>query len=378
MDRHGVRDFAELLHRSTSDPEWFWPAVLDDLGIEFYRRYSTVLDSSNGPAWPRWCVGGELNIVHNCLDKWMATAVEERVALRWEGEEGDVRHLTYWELWWTVNLCAAGLRRLGVGKGDRVALFMPMCPELVIAFFAVIRVGGVILPLFSGYGADAVATRLNDAGARVLVTADGFWRRGQQVRMKPIADEAVDVSPSVERVIVVPRLGIDVPLRPPRDWTWADVMRPDTTVVVPPTSPTERTDAEDPLMLIYTSGTTGRPKGAVHTHCGFPIKAAQDMAHCFDVHAGDTMYWVSDMGWMMGPWEVFGMTLLAGTIVLYDGALDYPAPDRLWGIVERHGVNILGVSPTLIRSLMRHGDEPVHSHASHSFALRGSRPRCAS
>jgi acetyl-CoA synthetase len=372
MRKHGLDSLDTLLRRSVDDPRWFWPAVLDDLGIQFYQPYTEVLDTSRGMAWARWCVGGQMNIVHNCLDKWIGTPVAQRVAIRWEGEEGTTSYRTYEELSWEVNQCAAGLRRLGIGKGDRVALFMPMCPELIAVFFGVVRIGGIILPLFSGYGADAVATRLRDAEARVLFTADGFLRRGQQVRMKPVADEAVAAAPSVEHVIVVPRLGIDVGLQRPRDRMLAEMMVPDDWDYQPITSPTERTDAEDPLMLIYTSGTTGRPKGAVHTHCGFPIKAAQDLAHAFDVHDGETMYWVSDIGWMMGPWEIFGMTLLGGTILLYDGALDYPGPDRLWALVERHRVNILGVSPTLIRSLMGHGEEPVRAHDLSSLRILGS------
>jgi acetyl-CoA synthetase len=366
MDRHGIAGHEELLRRSVAEPDWFWPAVLEDLDIRFYEPYTTILDTSRGIAWARWCVGGKLNIVHNCLDKWMGTPVAERTAVRWEGEEGTTRTRTYAELYRDVNRCANALRALGVSKGDRVALFMPMCPELVAAFFAVIKIGGIVLPLFSGYGADAVVMRMQDADASVLITADGFWRRGQPVVMKSVADEAVAVTPSVRHVIVVSRLGIDVPWTP-RDHRWAELVE-----TQPDDCPTEVTDAEDPLMIIYTSGTTGRPKGAVHTHCGFPIKTAQDMVHCFDVHAGETMYWVSDMGWMMGPWEVFGMTLLGGTMVLYDGALDHPGPDRLWALVERHGVNILGVSPTLIRSLMRHGDGPVSAHDLSSLRILGS------
>jgi acetyl-CoA synthetase len=366
IDRHGLTDYPGLLKRSVAEPEWFWSAVLEDLGIEFYEPYRQVLDTSRGIPWTRWCVGGRLNIVHNCLDKWIGTPTEYFTAVRWEGEEGTTRTLTYAELHRDVNRCAAGLRALGLGKGDCVALFMPMCPELIVAFFAVIKIGGVILPLFSGYGADAVTMRLQDSEAKALVTADGFWRRGQAVVMKPLADEAAAASPSVRHVIVVPRLGSEIVMQP-RDRRWADLFDASSGRVE-----TERTDAEDPLMIIYTSGTTGRPKGAVHTHCGFPIKAAQDMVHAFDVHAGETMYWVSDMGWMMGPWEVFGMTLLGGTVVLYDGALDYPGPNRLWALVESHGVNILGVSPTLIRSLMRHGEEPVRRHDRQSLRILGS------
>jgi acetyl-CoA synthetase len=366
MKKHGIGSLDELMARSTADLEWFWRAVLDDLGIEFYEPYSRVIDLSPGIERPAWCVGGRMNIVHNCLEKWIGTPTEHRPALHWEGEEGTIRTLTYGELVRDVNRAAGGLRAIGVKPGDRVALFMPMCPELVAAFFAVIKIGGIVLPLFSGYGADAVTTRLQDASVTVLVTADGFWRRGQAVRMKEVADAAVAAASSVEHVIVANRIGSEVAMGP-RDLRWNDLLanRPDTCA-------TERTGADDPLMIIYTSGTTGRPKGAVHSHCGFPIKTAQDMVHCFDVHDGETMYWVSDMGWMMGPWEVFGMTLLGGTVVLYDGALDYPAPDRLWSIVERHGVNILGVSPTLIRALMKHGEEPVRAHDLSSLRILGS------
>ena len=366
MREHGLRDYAHLMQRSTTDLDWFWRAVLDDLGIEFYEPYHTVLDTSEGPAHARWCVGGRMNIVHNCLDKWEGTPTDHRIVLRWEGEEGTTRLLTYAELRRQVNQCANGLRALGAQRGDRVALFMPMCPELIVAFFAVIKIGSVILPLFSGYGADAVATRLADAGASIVITADGFWRRGQMVAMKTTADAAIASAPMVRDVIVVPRVGIDVSMGS-RDRRWADVVSRQSD-----SCPTERTDAEEPLMIIYTSGTTGRPKGAVHTHCGFPIKTAQDMVHCFDVQPGETMYWVSDMGWMMGPWEVLGMSLLGGTFVLYDGALDYPGPDRLWSLAARHGVNLLGVSPTLIRSLMRHGDEPVRRHDLSSLRILGS------
>jgi acetyl-CoA synthetase len=367
IDRHDLGSYDELLRRSTADPEWFWNAVFDDLRIEFYRPYTQVMDTSRGIAWTRWCVDGHLNIVHNCLDKWIGTPVEGKIAVRWEGEEGATRTMTYGELFRQVNRCANALRELGVHKGDRVALFMPMCPELIVAFFAVIKIGGIILPLFSGYGADAIATRLRDSEVKVLVAADGFWRRGQVVGMKPTADQAADASPSVERILLVPRLGIDIPWNQARDRRWNELVDRQADECE-----TERTSAEDPLMIIYTSGTTGRPKGALHTHCGFPVKATQDIAHCFDVRDTDTMFWVTDMGWMMGPWEVFGMTLLAGSMVLYDGALDYPGPDRLWALVERHRATVLGVSPTLVRALMKHGAEPVQRHDLSSLRILGS------
>ena len=367
ITRHGLDDYDTLLRRSVEDPAWFWSAVLDDLGIEFYEPYRQILDTSAGIAWSRWCIGGRLNTVHNCVDKWIGTPTEHKNALRWEGEEGATRELTYGELFREVNRAANAMRELGVTHGDRVALFMPMCPELVVAFFAAIKLGGVVLPLFSGYGVDAVATRLVDAEATLLVTADGFWRRGQAVAMKPLADQAAAAAPSVRHLLVVSRIGADVPWTSPRDHRWEALVPRQSDVCA-----TVRTDAEDPLMLIYTSGTSGRPKGTVHSHCGFPTKAAQDMAHCFDVRDTDTMYWVTDIGWMMAPWELFGMTLLGGTAVIYDGALDYPGPDRLWDLVERHSVSVLGVSPTLVRALMQHGEDPVRRHDLSSLRILGS------
>ena len=367
MRRHALPTYDALMRRSVEDPEWFWRAVFEDLEIQFYEPFTQALDTSRGIAWPRWCVGGRLNIVHNCLDKWMGTPVEHKAAVRWETEDAATGALTYGELRHEVNRCANALRQLGIERGDRVALFLPMCPELIAVFFAAIKIGATILPLFSGYGADAVASRLRDAEATLLVTADGFRRRGQVVAMKATADAAAAAAPSVRHLLVVPRLGQTVSLQDGRDHLWPDLVGRQ-----PDACDTVRTDAEDPLMIIYTSGTTGRPKGAVHTHCGFPIKAAQDLAHCFDVGAGDTMFWVTDMGWMMGPWEVFGMTLLAGTMVIYDGALDYPGPDRLWALAARHGVSILGVSPTLVRALMRHGEEPVRRHDLSSLRVLGS------
>jgi acetyl-CoA synthetase len=366
MDRHGIDSLEELQRRSTEDIEWFWTVVLRELGIEFYRPYECVLDASRGIAWPRWCCGGTMNIVHNCLDKWRGTRTARRETIRWEGENGDTHALTYEELNRDVCRLANALRTLGMKKGDVAALFMPMVPETVAAFFAVTKIGGIILPLFSGYGAAAVAERLRDSEAKFLFTVDGFYRRGQNVLLKPIADEAASFS-SVQHVIVLKRLGVSISWTPNRDRWWHEEIERQSDE-----AETERTDAEDPLMIIYTSGTTGRPKGAVHTHCGFPIKAAQDMMLGFDVRQEDVLYWVTDMGWMMGPWEVFGTTLLGATMVLYEGALDFPGPDRLWSLVEQNRVSVLGVSPTLIRSLMRHGTVPAERHDLSSLRILGS------
>ena len=357
MGAHGIASLDELQRRSTSDIAWFWDAVMRDLAIQFHEPYSEMVDLSRGLAWPRWCVGGGMNIVHNCLDKYAGTPTDERTALRWEGEEGAVRTLTYAALRREVNQAANALRSLGLGKGDVIGVFMPMTPECVVAMLAIIKVGAIFLPLFSGYGAQAVATRLTDAGAKALVTADGMTRRGKLVAMKPVADCAAAQVATLRHLIVLKRTGCDVPWNPSRDHWWHELI-----VRQPQDSETERTSAEDVLMLIYTSGTTGKPKGAVHTHCGFPIKAAQDVSHGLDLHTDETLFWVTDMGWMMGPWLVFGTLLLGATMMLYDGAPDFPGPDRLWALVARHRVTSLGISPTLVRALIRHGDAPVRAH----------------
>lgn len=371
MQQHGIASWEELHRRSVEDVAWFTDTMLRYLDIRFDEPYSQILDLSRGKAWPRWCVDGRMNIVDNCLDKWLGTPREHAIALRFESEDGRVQTLTYSELHAEVERAAAGLRRLGLGKGDAIGLFMPMIPEIAIALLAIARIGGVILPLFSGYGAGAVAARLADAEAKALFTVDGVLRRGRPVPMKPVADEAAAHAPTVQHLIVACRTGQDVPWTPGRDLWWDDLVsgraRSETGPSDDPdqfTNPPihQSTSAEDLLMLIYTSGTTGRPKGAVHTHCGFPLKAAMDMALGLDLRQEDVLYWMTDMGWMMGPWEVFGVLILGSTMVFYDGAPDYPDVDRLWSLVERHKVTALGVSPTLIRSLMQHGDEPVRRH----------------
>ena len=368
MDEHDIADLAALRRRAADDVGWFWDAVLEDLNIEFYEDYDQIVDLSNGIQHPTWCVGGQMNIVHNLLDKWQGTSVENRTALRWEGEDGQTKTLTYGELHRRVCRCANALRARGLGKGDRIGLYMPMTPEIVVAFLAIAKIGGVLLPLFSGYGVGALVTRLQGANASALFTADGFARRERPIHMKETADKAVAQCPSVEHVIVHRHLGRDdTPMTGGRDVFWDDFVSGHDTE-----APTTRTDAEDVVMIIYTSGTTGPPKGTVHTHCGFPIKGAQDMYHPMDLKPGETMYWMSDMGWMMGPWLVFGTLTVGATMVLYDGAPDHPDPGRLWRMVDDHNVTHLGVSPTLIRALKTHGDEHVDASDRSSLRAIGS------
>lgn len=372
IDKHQLGSYDELMRRSTTDIAWFWDTVLRDLDIQFFRPYSQIVDLSEGKPWARWCVGGEMNIVHNMLDKYAGTKIDNRVAIKSEIEEGTTRTLTYKELREQVNMMAAALRHLGLGKGDAIGVFMPMVPEIVIAMLAIIKIGGFFLPLFSGFGASAIVSRLKDGDAKALFTADGTYRRGKFCAMKPIADEVAAQIPTLKHLIVLQNGSVGEPVRfpsktkreansfPYRTHLWRELI--DKIDNQSSDESTERTAAEDPMMIIYTSGTTGRPKGAMHTHCGFPIKATQDMWHGLDLHADETLFWMTDMGWMMGPWEVFGTLLLGATMLLYDGAPDFPGPDRVWKLCADHKVTALGVSPTLIRALRRHGDEIVHRH----------------
>ena len=357
------------MRRSTTDIAWFWDTVLRDLGIQFYKPYSHVVDLTQGKPWAHWCVDGQMNILHNLLDKYAGTEIDNGLAIKSEIEDGTTRTITYKDLREQVNKMAAGLRNLGLGRGDAIGVFMPMVPEIVIAMLAIIKIGGIFLPLFSGFGAAAIVSRLNDAEAKALFTADGTSRRGRFCAMRPVAEEAASQISTLKHLIVLGQSvsdAVSVASKktqetvsfPYRTHSWRELLHQTSNIE----HQTCVTSAEDPMMIIYTSGTTGRPKGAVHTHCGFPIKSAQDMWHGLDLHADETLFWMTDMGWMMGPWEVFGTLLLGATMMLYDGAPDFPEPDRVWSLVDRHKVTALGVSPTLIRALRRHGDEIVHRH----------------
>jgi acetyl-CoA synthetase len=366
MRRLGARDYLDLVRIGSEDLDRFWQEAVADIGIEWYEPYTAVRDSSRGMEWTTWFTGGKLNLVHNCVDKHVRDRPDQ-VALVSEYEDGSTRRFTYAELDREVSRLAGAMRALGVGRGDAVGLFLPMIPEVVFSLLAVAKLGAIFIPLFSGYGAEAVAVRLADANARLLVTADGFMRRGSPVAMKAVADAACGLTSSVQHQLVVRRAGTEVEWEEGRDRWYEDEVRDQ-----PDHLETEVMDAEDPVMLIYTSGTTGKPKGCVHVHCGFPLKGAQDMAHAMDFGTDDRMFWVTDIGWMMGPWEIMSCLALGGSFVTYEGSPDHPGPDRVWDLVERHGVTHLGISPTLVRSLMRFGEAPVQAHDLTGLRMIGS------
>ena len=367
MRAHGIATEEELIERSTSDVEWFWDAAIRDLGLEFYEPYASIVDTSRGVEWATWFGGGSVNLAHNCVDRW-AERTPDAPAIAWEGEEGTTRRVSYRELREASERLANGLAGLGVRSLDAVGIFLPPTPEAVVAVMACSKLGAVWLPLFSGFGADAVAKRLEDAEATVLITADGFPRRGKVVPMKETADEAMAAGASVRHVIVVDRLGrTDAPWDPGRDIRWDELLASNADRFE-----TARLDPEHPLFIAYTSGTTGTPKGAVHVHGGFLVKIAEEVAYQTDVGPGDLLFWFADLGWIMGPWEIVGATALGATVFLYDGAPNHPEPDRLSSMVERHRITHLGVSPTLVRALIPSGEEPVRSHDLSSLRILAS------
>ena len=321
MRAHGIESYEDLVRRSVDDIAWFWDAVVQDLGIEFFRPYTQVVDTSRGIEWSTWFGGGSVNLAYNCVDRW-AERTPDAVAVIWEGEEGATRRVTYRELRELSDRLANGLVSLGIGEGDAVGIFLPMSPEAVVAVMACSKLGAVWLPIFSGFGADAIATRLNDAGAKLLITADGFPRRGKPVPMKEVADEALGAAPTVEHLLVWSRLAReDLPWTDGRDVRWDDLLASQ-----PPRFETRQLDPEHPLFIGYTSGTTGKPKGAVHVHGGFLVKIAEEVAYQVDLHPGEILFWFADLGWIMGPWEIVGATALGATVFLYDGAPNFPGP----------------------------------------------------
>jgi acetyl-CoA synthetase len=342
--RAGVRDFAELVRRSQEEPDWFWPLVVDDLGIEFSTPFERVYDDSRGPAWTTWFDGGRINVARNCVHRWAERRPELPAAVGL-GEDGARRALSYAELSRDVTRLAEQLVSLGVEPGDRVAIFLPMSPEVAVASHAIAHIGAVQVPIFSGFAAPAVAQRLEASEAKVVITQRESSRRGKRVPMLEIVEDA----------------GADVQV----------VLAPFELDDLPGELPPLEVDSEHPYLLTYTSGTTGKPKGVVHVQGGFLVSIAREAAYQADVHEGDVMHFATDMGWIMGPWTVVGVGALGGTVVFAEGAPDWPLPDRLWKTVEAERVTSLGLSPTLVRALLPHGDPSSDLSSLRTFVTTG-------
>ncbi|MGZ8631026.1 MAG: AMP-binding protein [Actinomycetota bacterium] len=367
MRAHGVDTLAGLTRRSVEDVSWFWDAVVRDLDIEFSTPYERVVDLSRGPEWATWFVGGRTNLARQCVDRW-AERDPGAPAVVWEGEDGEVRRANFGELRRRTDAVAKTLTGLGVGPGDTVALFLPMAIETVAALMACAKVGAIWVPIFSGFGPDAVAARIADARCRVVITANASLRKGAAVPMKRVADRAAELAGGVEHQMVWMRLpGEATDMVEDRDVEWPEPLDTDDE----PLGAVDL-DSEHPLFIGYTSGTTGRPKGAVHVHGGFLVKVAEEVAYQVDLHRGERLHWATDLGWIMGPWEIVGSLALGATVVLTEGSPLHPASDRLWQQVERHRVSVLGVSPTLVRAMRASATERLAEHDRSSLRVLAS------
>jgi acetyl-CoA synthetase len=344
----GCGDYASLHRVSIEEPERFWRAVREDLALPFARAWDRVLDDERGPEWTTWFEGARLNLAEACVHRWARERPEADAAV-WRPEDGARRTVSWVELSRAVTRLAEGLASLGIGRGDAVGLYLPMSPEAAVASHACAHIGAIQVPIFSGFAAPAIATRLADAGAKAVITADASLRRGATVPMKEIVDEALAAAPSVEHVVVWRRLGGEARLQPGRDHDWDELVAD-----APATLPPVEVESEAPYLIAYTSGTTGRPKGALHVQGSFLVSIAREVAYQADVRAGDRILFATDMGWIMGPWTVVGGGAVGATVVYLEGAPDWPA-DRIWRLVEEERVTMLGVSPTLVRALIPRG-----------------------
>jgi acetyl-CoA synthetase len=345
----GASDYHELHRISIEEPDRFWPALVDDLGIEFSRRWDTVVDSSRGPEWSTWFVGGQVNVARICVHRW--TSDEE--ALVGLYEDGVRESLTWAQMSRQVTQLAEYLTELGVRAGDRVALYMPMCPAVAVASHACAHIGAVQVPIFSGFAAPAVASRLEDSQAKVVICSDWSLRRGKRIEM---TETLIAAGPSAVEFVI--------------EWNRETRSWPDAVTNQPGVLPPLEVDSEAPYLLAYTSGTTGRPKGALHVQGSFLVSIARELAYQLDVNRGDRIHFATDMGWIMGPWTVVGGGAVGATIVFAEGAPDWP-DDRLWRLVESEQVTMLGVSPTLVRALSPKGEPRTNLSSLRAFCTTG-------
>jgi acetyl-CoA synthetase len=359
-----IKEYDKLAKAAQKNPEKFWSELAKEL--YWFKRWKKVLEWK--PPFAKWFVGGQINVSVNCLDRHLHTWRRNKAAIIWEGEPGDTRTLTYQDLYREVCRFASVLKQLGVDKGDRVAIYMPMIPELPIAMLACARIGATHSVVFGGFSAEALKDRINDAQAKLVVTADGGYRKGAVVALKEQVDTALEHCPSVTKVVVCRRTGSDVTMRPERDVWWHDVMRD-----APLRCEPEHLDAEHPLFILYTSGTTGKPKGIVHTTAGYLLGAAITTKWVFDLKDDDTYWCTADIGWVTGhSYIVYGPLANGATVVMYEGAPTHPQPDRLWEIVDKYRVTVFYTAPTAIRALLKLGDEWPKRRELKSLRLLGT------
>ncbi|WP_136660640.1 AMP-binding protein [Nitratireductor sp. XY-223] len=348
IKENDLDNFDHLLSAATANSDWFWNAILARL--MFYLPFTKLRDESRGIPFTKWCVGGQTNVALNCLDRYRSTPVWNKDAIIFESEAGVVERWTYQRLTDEVDALAAGLRAIGCGRGQVVGIYLPNLPQAIASILAVAKIGAVALPLFSGFGAAALASRLSDAGATTVITADGTSRRGRLVPLKATLDEAAAQLPDLARVVVLQSGKLDCPFVPGRDHDYQELVLSESG-----DRSTEVLEAEHPLMLMYTSGTTGKPKGTVHSHVGFLAKLILDMELMLDLKPSDRLLWISDMGWLVGPIIAVGTTLIGATMLIVEGGPDYPDPGRLWRLIDEHQLTFLGMAPTIARAFIKSG-----------------------
>jgi acetyl-CoA synthetase len=359
-----LEQYEALYHRSIQDLEGFWAEIASEL--HWFSPWSRVLDWQ--PPLARWFVDGKINLCYNCVDRHALSDKKSKVAILWEGEPGEIRKLTFDDLYREVQKFANVLKGLGIRKGDRVAIYMGMTPELAIALLACARIGAIHSVIFGGFAANALVDRINDASCVAVITQDGSYRRGQEVRLKPIVDEALNNCPTVKNVVVYRRTGSAVSMKPGRDQWWQELHEK-----AEVDCPAEPLDAEDPLYILYTSGTTGKPKGLVHTTGGYSVQTYLTSKLIFDLKPDDVYWCTADIGWVTGhSYVVYGILQNGVTTVMYEGAPNFPEADRLWKIVDDHKVTVFYTAPTAIRACIKWGDQYPLKHSLASLRLLGT------
>ena len=357
MKKHNISSLDELSIKSKNNLEWFWESVDKDIGIIWDEPYTKTLDMSNGIAWSKWFVNGKTNIYKSSVEKF-AKQTPNKIAYHFISENGIETKLSYFELDSKVSKLANGLKSLGVKKGDIIAIYLPMIEEAIVSILAAAKIGAIQTIIFSGYSSESLQIRLQDCHAKILLTSDGFNRKGKSVSQKTTIESAI-IDTDIEKIIMVSYMGIDQYKKSKKIQFYDELISTQSD-----SCNTEIMDSEDPLFILYTSGTTGKPKGVIHTHGGFSVFAGHQASYLVDIHQNDTLFWPADVGWITGlVWNVYGLLIMGASAIIYDGALDYPTEDRIWQILSKHKATIFGISPTAVRLFKKNNTQPLKKYS---------------